>query len=149
MLRYNITRYCTQHNFEDKTLVKLRTPARHPYFALTGELWVSLFEGKLTRDIGIYTYILCELYGNGYYLYMYISQHNYVSQHTNIIFHGQDECLLWENMRWLSQACMILVCTRLDSDLWLCMKIYFCEIPVVKTVQIILDLHFKKQLSIF
>ena len=51
--------------------------------------------------------IWSELYANGYYQYMYISHHNYVSQHRNIIFHGQDECLLWEIMRQLSQSCMM------------------------------------------
>ena len=40
--RCNTTRYYTQqNNFEDKTSFPLRTHERHPYLALTGELWVS------------------------------------------------------------------------------------------------------------
>ena len=52
--RYNVARKCTQHNkFEGKTLVRLGTHVRQPYFVLTGELWmyfVIYFE-KMDQDI--------------------------------------------------------------------------------------------------
>ena len=51
-----IIRYRTQHNtFEGETLSTLRTYERHPYIALSGELWVSfvIFLEKSYREIGV------------------------------------------------------------------------------------------------
>ena len=52
--RYNVTRYCTKrHKFRSKTSVTIRTYERHPYLALTGELWVSFvsYVEKTDREI--------------------------------------------------------------------------------------------------
>ena len=50
---YNITSYCTQHNFQGKTSVRLRTHERHRYPTLTYELWVSFVSYLEKSDYNI------------------------------------------------------------------------------------------------
>ena len=57
--RYNITRYCTQHNkFDGKTSVRLRTHGRYPYLSLTGEQWESSvsYLGNRYRERTVYSF---------------------------------------------------------------------------------------------
>ena len=49
---YNLTRYCIQFDkFEGKNLARLWTLERHPYLALTGELWLSIVSCWGTSDL--------------------------------------------------------------------------------------------------
>ena len=51
--QHSITRYCTQYNFEGKTSVRIQTDERHPYFDLTGELWVFIVSYLEKSDLEI------------------------------------------------------------------------------------------------
>ena len=63
MSRYNITRYCTQHdNLEGKTSVRLWTHERHPYLAIAGKPWLSFVNNlkKVDRNISGANCIYCS-----------------------------------------------------------------------------------------